>query len=169
MADGPPFDGARPVPAALEDWLAALTDRLELDRERRRLIADEIRGHVSDAVDAHVRRGLGEAESVRRAIRDLGAPEALAVELEAVHAGDAAREALRFVILPVFLALIVRFGALSLDGRSGDWTRLAATVPFALLATCALVGPLLALRRERFAAASWSVFWVLTVLLLVAA
>ena len=78
-------------------------------------------------------------------------------------------KALRVVMLPVLLALIVRCGVLSLDGRSGDWTRLAATVPFALLATCALVGPVLALRRERFAVASWSVFWVLTVLLLVAA
>ena len=163
--EAPPPDAC----VLLEAWLANLSDRLDLDLERRRLVIDEVRSHLLDAADAHARQGLAPCECLSRALAALGPADRLAAGLNAAHAGSATLEALRFVVLPVLLALVLRWGVLTLDGRRVDWPSLALTAPFALFAAVGLIGPAVAIRRDRYTVACWAAFWVLTVLLLVGA
>ena len=115
-----PEEGALEPEPDLEAWLAALEGRLDLDRERRMTVIAEVRSHVLDAVDDYRARGLDRRASLRRAWRDLGPQDRLAAELAEAHAGGATVDALRMVVLPVLLALVLRFGVLTLDGRMPD-------------------------------------------------
>lgn len=168
--------------ADLEFWLARLADRLDLDREQRREITDEIRSHVLDAADVLQGRGvdggrseacgaegggMDRTEALRRAWENLGPEDRVADAIRAAHAGRGTSDALWVAALPVVLALVLRWGVLTIDGSAVDWPGLALTVPFGLFAAVALVGPFVAVARPRFAVASWAAFWGLTVLLLV--
>ena len=179
--------GRQPPGADLESWLARLADRLDLDREQRREITDEIRSHVLDAADVLQARGvaggrpeecgtgtggpetggLERAEALRRAWENRGPEGRVADAIRAAHAGRGTADAIWIAALPVVLALVLRWGVLTIDGSTFDWPRLALTVPFGLFATVALVGPFVAVGRPRFAVAAWAAFWALTVLLLV--
>lgn len=160
---------ARGADDALEAWLARLGERMELDRERRREVLDEMRAHVLDAADAHEHRGMNRAAALHQAWADLGPEERVAAAVNAAHAGNDLADAVWVAALPVLLALLLRAGVLTLDGRAADWPSLALGVPFRLYAATALALPVISLPRRRFAAAAWAAFWLLSVLLLCAA
>jgi hypothetical protein len=173
-ADAPPGRGWPAPETELEARLAGLADRLDLDRERRREVLDELRSHVLDAADTHAAGGLDERASLRRAWSDLGPEDHLAAAINAAHAGGAATDAVLTAGLPVLLALVLRWGVLTLDGRVVDWQRLAGTTPFAffalgVLVVPVLVVPVLAVPRARVALAAWAALWLLSLLLLLPA
>jgi hypothetical protein len=161
-------DSTAGADANLEAWLAAFADRLDLDRERRREVVDEIRSHVLDAAADYRAHGLDCAGSLRCAWAKLGPEDEVAAAINAAHAGSGLSDAVWLAGLPVLLALVLRWGILTFDGRTVDWSRLALTVPFVLFAATTLVAPLVSLPRRRFAAAAWACFWVLSVLVLAA-
>jgi hypothetical protein len=172
MADDIAASRADPGPhddAALESWLARLSDRLEIDRDRRRDVIDELRSHVLDAADLHAAQGLTRADGLRLAWTNLGPEDHLVDAINGAHAGGAMAEAVVVAGLPVALALVLRWGILTLDGRTPDWGRLATTVPFGVFALAVLIAPAVTIGRRRFALASWVVFWLLTLLLLAGA
>lgn len=173
-ADAPVGRGLPAAETDLEALLARLAGRLDLDRERRREVLDELRSHVLDAADAHAAAGLESGQSLHRAWRDLGPEDRLAAAINAAHAGGAASDAVLTAGLPVLLALVLRWGVLSLDGRAVDWQRVAGTTPFALFAlgvlvVPVLVVPVLAVPRARVALAAWAALWLLSLLLLLPA
>jgi HPt (histidine-containing phosphotransfer) domain-containing protein len=51
-------------------------------------IREELREHLSEAVECHVRDGLSEEQAVKRAIEEFGSAEAVGQELRSIHSAD---------------------------------------------------------------------------------
>ncbi len=67
----------------LDDYLAAVSDRLHVSRARRQRILDEVRGHLADATTDLEARGIPVADARRQAIAAFGQPGQLAREFNA--------------------------------------------------------------------------------------
>ena len=67
----------------LDDYLAAVSDRLHVPRARRQRILDEVRDHLADATTGLEARGITVADARRQAIAAFGPPGQLAREFNA--------------------------------------------------------------------------------------
>ena len=70
-----------PDQATIDGYLEDIDAHLRTDRARRRRFLDEIDGHLRDAVDAHVARGIPPQQAVQLAIDELGPPQEVAQQL----------------------------------------------------------------------------------------
>lgn len=147
-----------PVLAA---YLDAIDGALRLDRENRMLILAEVRDHLHErmANAAHDLR-LSVDDAAAHAVAAMGAAADVADGLNSVHAGHGTADAMMAVALPVIGSLALR--GLILSGGAG------AVVPphlVGLAIAMMLVAPALRFARWRFAVASWTAFWAITLLL----
>lgn len=146
---------------ALAAYLAELADALHLDRETALAALAEVRDHVHEAMAAaRAIDGLDGDAAAARAVAAMGAAAELADGLNAVHAGHGTSEALMAAALPVV-------GSLALRGLVVSTQAGAAVSPYliALAAGMLLVAPALRFARWRYAVASWTAFWAITLLL----
>lgn len=146
---------------ALAAFLADVADALRLDRETALAALAELRDHVAEAMAVAVERdGLDLDAAATRAVAAMGAAAELADGLNAVHAGHGTAEAMMAVALPVV-------GSLALRGLVVATQAGAAVSPYliALAAGMLLVAPALRFARWRYAVASWTAFWAITLLL----
>lgn len=66
------------------DWyLEEVDSYLHVDRAQRARVLDEIEGHLRDAVEAHVGRGVPADQAMEHAVEELGSPMAVAMQFSA--------------------------------------------------------------------------------------
>lgn len=150
----------------IEQVLARLRKQLRLSKEAEYEVLAEIRTHLEDAVADAVAKGEDDEVALLKAAEKFGLEEAGA-ELQEVHQGEDALEAIAATALPILLALILRWLAFAPDGSAIGWPALLARPGFWLVAAIALVVPIIQFRRWRLALLGWAFFWLLTVIFIV--
>ena len=108
---------------AVENFLRDVDDqiscKLGLDS-----VNEELRAHIEDKMELYQEYGLDGDEACRRAIRDMGAPDVVGLELNQSHRLRTAKPLL-FVILALMLAgfagELLRLGVSWNQGISGRW------------------------------------------------
>jgi hypothetical protein len=153
----------------VERALVRIRRQLDLSSETERELLDELRAHLEDTADVARSTGEDEEVAILKAAESLRL-EDLGKQLQQVHAPWESADAIIASALPVLLALITRWLIFAPDGSAAAWSLTAETAHLLLLrpafwivATVALVIPLLHFRRWRYALIGWGIFWTLTV------
>lgn len=136
---------------------------LHLSAETEHEILAEIRAHLEDAVAAAAASGADEHSALLKAAEAFGMDETSA-QLSEIHTHREALYAIIGTAVPVLFALALRWLTFAPDGSPANWPQLLEQPGFYLLAAAALVFPILALRRWRFALVGWAFFWLITVI-----
>ena len=147
----------------VDQVLMNLSIHLHLSKETEHEILEEIRAHLEDAVAEAKARGADEQTALIQAAEHFGMVEA-GTALQEVHNHKDGLYALIATALPVFFAVALRWLTFAPDGSPADWRMLLAQPSFYILAAAALLIPMLAFRRWRFALVGWAFFWLLTVI-----
>lgn len=147
----------------IEHILAQVGSHLNLSSQTERELLEEIRSHLEEAVAEAVARGEDEQVALLKAVEKFGIDE-VGAELQEVHAGLESADAIIACILPVFLALVLRWLAFDPDGTAVGWSQLLARPGFWVVAVVALLVPALQFKRWSFALLGWLFFWLLTVI-----
>jgi hypothetical protein len=150
------------VATGIERVLATISAQMELDSETEQELLEEIRSHLEEAVAASQARGLDERAALAEAAAHFGVEEVGAL-LQQVHAGRGTADAVLAAALPVVCALVLRWLVFAPDGTALGWPQLLARPAFWVIATAALMLPLLRFGRWRYGVASWAFFWGITV------
>ena len=146
----------------VDEVLAHIRARLDLDAETERELLEELRGHLEDAVAAARARGLNEEEALAEAAARFGVEE-VGRELQAAHAGWGTADGVVAAALPVVCALVLRWLVFAPDGTAVGWREALVRPTFWVVSLAALVVPLLKFPRWRYALVSWAFFWALSV------
>jgi hypothetical protein len=136
--------------------------QLDLDAETEHELLAELRCHLEDAVGHASTRGVTEDEALAEAAARFGVNE-VGQELQAAHLGLGTADGVVASALPVICALVLRWLVFAPEGTADGWREMLIRPSFWVVATAALLVPLLRFPRRRYALASWAVFWVLSV------
>jgi hypothetical protein len=147
----------------IEQVLARIQARLDLDREAERDVLEEIRSHLEEAVATARARGLDEAAALKEAAARFGGEET-GVRLQKTHAGWGTADAVVAAGLPVACALILRWLVFAPDGTALGWPQMLTRPVFWMIAGVLLLVPWLKFSRWRYALAAWTFLWGFTVL-----
>jgi hypothetical protein len=147
----------------IDDVLAQIRVKLNLEAETEHEVLQEIRGHLEEAVAAGAAAGLDPEVALAQAAANFGV-EQTASALTDIHAGWGTLEGIAAAGIPVLLALVLRWLIFVPDGTAAAWRELPARPALAVLAAVALVVPVLRFPRRRYALALWSVFWALSLI-----
>ena len=151
---------------AIEDVLARIRVRMNLEAETEHQVLEEIRSHLEESVADARGQGLEEQEALAEATARFGVEE-VAEELQATHLGWGALEGIAAAALPVLFALLLRWLVFAPDGTFVGWRQMLSRPAFWGVALIALLIPLLRFPRRRHALISWTIFWGLSVLIIV--
>jgi hypothetical protein len=146
--------------------LADISIHLQLSKECENEVLTEIRTHLEDAVADAAVRGGDEQTALMKTAEQFGVDETGAA-LQEVHANWGTIDAIIGTALPVLFALLLRWLVFAPDGSAVHWPQLLTQPGFYLAAVTALVIPLLAFRRWRFALVGWGLFWLLSVIFII--
>jgi hypothetical protein len=147
----------------IEELLDRIRAQMDLDGQTEHEVLAEIRDHLEAAVAEARAEGLDEAAALSQAAARFGL-EKVGPALQATHAGWGTADAVVAAALPVICALILRWLAFAPDGTALGWPQLLSRPAFWIVATVALLLPVLKFERRRYALVTWLVFWGLTVL-----
>jgi hypothetical protein len=147
----------------IDQALDHISQRLHLSKEMEHELLSEIRTHLEDAVEQCRQQGGDEQAALRTALEHFGVEE-VGEELQSVHEGQESIEAIVATALPILFALTLRWLAFAPDGTSIAWPQLFTRPVFWLIASAALIVPVLLFRRWRFALVGWGIFWLITVI-----
>jgi hypothetical protein len=150
----------------IDEVLARLSKQLYLSKEKETELLAEIRTHLEDAVADAVAKGEDEQVALLKAAEAFGMEES-GKELQDVHEGNEALEAIMATALPILMALVLRWLVFAPEGSAVDWPTLLARPTFWLVAIIALVVPFLQFHRWRLALLGWAFFWLITVIFIV--
>jgi len=84
--------------------------------------------------------------------------------LQQVHAGWGTADAVVAAGLPVVFALVLRWLVFAPNGTALGWPQILTRHAFWVIAAVALLVPLLKFSRWRYGLASWTFFWIITVI-----
>jgi hypothetical protein len=149
--------------ADIEQVLARILARMDLDSETQYEVLDEIRSHLEEAVATARAQGLDEATALAEAAARFGGEE-VGAELQSVHAGWGTADAVIAAGLPVICALVLRWLAFAPDGTALGWPQMLVRPAFWIIAAVALLLPWLKFGRWRYALVAWGFFWAITVI-----
>ena len=65
----------------MEDYIRILTEQIRCVRARED-VAREIRTHIQDQASFYEKQGMGREEALRKAVRDMGDPVSIGVEMD---------------------------------------------------------------------------------------
>jgi hypothetical protein len=147
----------------IDDLLQLIQAELDLDRETEQEVLAELRTHLEEAVAEAMAAGMSREEALIQVAARFGVGQQVGQALQATHAGWATADAVVAAGLPVLLALVLRWLVFAPDGTAIGWQVLVRPA-FWAVALAALLVPLLKLERWRYALASWSFFWLMTVI-----
>jgi len=150
----------------VDDILARVRARLDLDAEMERELLEELRDHLEDAVAAARARGLDEEKALAEAATRFGVEE-VGRELQAAHAGWGTADGVVAAALPVVCALALRWLVFAPNGTAVGWQEVLVRPAFWVVSLAALIVPLLRFPRWRYALVSWAFFWALSVIFFV--
>jgi hypothetical protein len=147
----------------IDQVLDAIRAELDLSRETEYELLEEIRGHLEDAVTDAQAQGTDEETALLKVADKFGVSE-VGQALQEIHAPWESAEAIMACFLPVLAALILRWLAFAPDGSPLGWQGLLLRPAFWIVATAALLIPILQFQRWHYALVSWGFFWVITML-----
>ena len=147
----------------IEKILAQISQQLNLSSQTERDLIDEIRTHLEEAVAEAIAQGKSPDEAMLKVAARFGVDE-VGYELQAVHESWESADAILACVLPVALALILRWLIFSPDGTVLGWTEILVRPAFWVVAIVALVVPWLKFNRWPYALAGWVIFWGLTLI-----
>jgi hypothetical protein len=145
----------------IDDVLAQVRARLDLEADREHELLEEIRGHLQDAVDAAMAGGLDHEAALAEAASRFGIV-ATAGELRRAHAGWGALDGVLAAAVPVVLALLFRWLIFAPDGTATGWREALNRPAFWVIAIISLLAPLARFRQRRAVLAVWALFWGLS-------
>lgn len=152
-----------PARLTIDDVLNAIRTELQLSRETEQELLEEIRGHLEDALEAAQQDGTDEETALLKVADKFGVTE-VGRALNELHTPWESAEAIMACFLPVLAALILRWLAFAPDGSPLGWQGLLLRPAFWVVATAALLIPILQFTRWHYALISWGFFWAITVL-----
>lgn len=150
----------------LDQVLERLRKQLHLSKETETELLAEIRTHLEDAVADAVAKGEDEQVALLKAAEAFGMEES-GKELQDVHVGNDALEAIMATALPILMALVLRWLAFAPGGSAIEWSTFLARPTFWLIAAITLVVPFLYFKRWSLALLGWAFFWLITVIFIV--
>jgi hypothetical protein len=150
----------------IDQVLARIRARLDLEAETEHQVLEEIRAHLEETLEEARARGLDEGEALSQAAARFGVEE-VAQELQTTHAGWGTLEGIAAAGLPVLFALILRWVIFAPDGTAVGWRELVSRPALWAIAAIALLAPLLRFPRRRYALITWAIFWGLSILIAV--
>lgn len=68
----------------MDEYLDELKGQIR-DRYAKTFVSDEIRSHIEEQTDAYVKKGMSRDEAVSHAVRDMGDPVQVGVDLDRIH------------------------------------------------------------------------------------
>lgn len=142
----------------IDEVLGQIQLRLELEAEAEHDVLEEIRGHLEEAVAEARTRGLDPQQALQQAAASFGVEEA-AGELHRTHAGRGTLEGVAAAALPVLFALVLRWLIFAPDGATAAWHEMLSRWGLVVVATVAILVPLLRFPRRRYALVLWAFFW----------
>jgi hypothetical protein len=148
---------------SVDQVLARIRARLDLEAETEHEVLEEIRAHLEEAVEEARARGLDAQEALAEVAARFGVEE-VGQELHATHVGWGTADGVVAAALPVICALLLRWLVFAPDGTAVGWREVLVQPTFWVVALAALLLPLLKFPRWRYALASWAFFWVLSVI-----
>jgi hypothetical protein len=148
----------------IDDILAHIRTRLDLEAETEHEVLEEIRAHLEEAVEEARARGIDEQEALGKAAAHFGV-EDVAQELQTTHAGWGTLEGVAAAALPVLFALVLRWLIFAPNGTAVGWREALNRPALWAVAAIALVAPLLRFPRRRYALITWAIFWALSILM----
>lgn len=150
---------------SVDDLLNEIQVRLGLEAETEHEVLEEVRGHLEQAVDEAMARGMDEQKALREAASAFGIEQA-ALELHKTHAAWGPIEGIAAAALPVLFALVLRWVIFAPGGTTERWREVLATPSLAFIALAAILVPVLRFPRRRYALAIWFFFWGLSLVTL---
>lgn len=150
----------------IDEVLARISQRINLDAETEHEALEEMRGHLEDAVADARARGVAEDDALAQAASRFGVEQA-ARELQETHQGWGILEGVAAAALPVFFALTLRWLVYAPDGTYVGWQQMLGRPALWTVALIALLIPLWQFPRRRYALLSWAVLWGLSVAIFV--
>jgi hypothetical protein len=150
----------------IEGILARIRAQMNLEAETEYELLEEIRDHLEEAVADARARGMDEEEAMVQAAARLGV-EDVGRELQATHEGWGALEGIAAAALPVLCALMLRWLVFAPDGTFVGWREILSKPAFWTVAAIALLIPLWRFPHRRYALISWTIFWGLSVIMIV--
>ena len=150
----------------IDQVLSRIRADLSLEAETEYEVLEEVRAHLEEAVDVARAQGLDEEEALAQAAAHFGVEEA-GQELQVAHAGWGTADGVVAAALPVACALALRWLVFAPGGTAIGWQEALVRPAFWMVALIALLVPLFKFPRWRYALASWSFFWILSVIFFV--
>jgi len=150
----------------VDDVLTRIRAHMDLEAETEYELLEELRGHLEEAVADARARGMDEEEALAQAAARLGV-EDVGRELQATHEGWGALEGIAAAALPVLCALMLRWLVFAPDGTFVGWREMLGRPAFWAVAALALLIPLWRFPCRRYALISWTIFWGLSVIIIV--
>lgn len=147
----------------IQTVLEQIRSHLNLSSETERELLEEIRTHLEDAVAEAEANGTDPQAAMDAVAARFGVEE-VGQELQMVHESWESADAILACIIPVALALILRWLIFAPDGSVLGWTEILVRPAFWVVAIVALVVPWLKFNRWPYALAGWVIFWGLTLI-----
>ena len=147
----------------IQSVLAQIRSHLNLSSETERELLDEIQTHLEDAVAEAEALGRDPEVAMQEVAARFGVDD-VGRELQTVHESWESADAILACIIPVALALILRWLIFAPDGSVLGWTEILVRPAFWIVALVALVVPWLKFNRWPYALAGWAIFWGLTLI-----
>jgi hypothetical protein len=148
---------------SIDHVLESIRSELELSSETEHDLLEEIRTHLEDAISDARAQGLDEEAALMKAAGRFGAKD-VGMELQKVHQPWESADAIIACAVPVIAALVLRWLIFAPDGSALGWTELLARPAFWVVATVALLVPLIRFRQWRYALVGWGLFWALSII-----
>ena len=148
----------------VEDLLRQIQEELDLDRETEQEVLTEIRTHLEESIADAMAAGMTPEKALAEAAARFGVGHEVGQALQQTHVGWATADAVFAAGLPVLLALVLRWLVFAPDGTAIGWQQVLVRPAFWAVALAALLVPLLKFERWRYALASWSFFWAMTII-----
>jgi hypothetical protein len=150
----------------IDDVLERIRAQMNLEAETEYELLEEMRSHLEEAVADARARGMSEEEALAQASARFGVEE-IGQELQATHEGWGALEGIAAAALPVLFALLLRWLVFAPDGTFVGWQEMLSRPAFWAIALMALLIPLWRFPRRRYALISWTIFWGLSIIIIV--
>jgi len=145
----------------IDEVLAQIRLRLNLEAEAEQEVLEEIRGHLEEAVAAARAAGQDEAAALAQVAARFGIEET-ARELQSTHVGRGTLNGIALAGLPVIFALVLRWLIFAPDGTAAGWRETLSRPALWVIVAAGLLVPLLRFPRRRYVWALWAIFWGLS-------
>lgn len=92
----------------VEEYLDKLGGQIR-DKHARQFVADEVRGHIEDQADFFEKEGMSREEALSEAVKEMGDPVSVGIELDKIHRPHMEWGFLGYVMFISFLSLAVQY------------------------------------------------------------